>query len=288
MSTILVTGATGTIGRHVVGALLDAGASVRAAVRVPERATELRDSGAELVEFDYDRPETFAAAFDGVERAFILTPFVANFVDPVRAAVDSARSAGVRFLLRSTAHGADPQSPNPLARQHGETEQIVADSGIDWAVIQPTFFQDNVLAMQGHTIRGQGAFYGASAGGRTAYVASSDIGAVAAAILSDPGPHHGQRYVLTGPEAVTDEEVAGWVSEALGQIVRYVDRTPAEFAADLTTAGAPSWAVEAIVAVAGLKAAGWASRVSPAVEQITGRAPRRLADYVRRQAAESD
>ena len=271
MTRILVTGATGTNGRQIAARLLQGGFEVRAGVRRPDQASDLKARGAELVEFDYDRPETVTAAFQGVERAFLLTPFAEHFEEYVRLAVDAARAAGVTFLVRLSALGANPNSPMRLSAQHGRADRLVMESGIPACVLMPSFFMDNLVNFHGMSIKAMHTWYGASGSGRVSAVSSADISEVAAAILADPNGHAGQRYVLTGPEAISDADLAGRLSQALGRTVAYADLAPDQLKAGAMAQGTPEWQADDLVALEKVKAAGWAAAVSPAVERILGR-----------------
>ncbi len=284
MSKILVTGATGTIGSRVAQTLRQQGADVRVAVRAPTRARaqEFAAQGLEVAAFDFERPETIAAAVKGVDAIFLLTPFIEHFLDQVEAVVAAAKTAGVKFILRMSAFGAHPESPDSISREHGQCEERVKHSGLGWAVIQPTFFQDNFITFQGQGIVGTGAFYGASAGQKTAYIASADIAASAAAILLDPKAHQGKTYVLTGPSAHTDAEVAAALGELLGRAVGYVELTPEQLQGGLQQQGAPAWMAEHVVKLEGYKARGEAAATTPAVREITGREPESIKSFLSR------
>lgn len=271
MAKILVTGATGTVGSAVVKALRERDVDVRAGVHSPDKAADLRSAGAEVVECSFDKPGTLEAAFAGVDRVFLLTPFVNTMVAQVKAGVAAARQAGVKFLVRMSGAGADVSAPLNAGRWHGEADKLVAESGIPYALIQPTFFMDNLTKFHVPSVRGQGAFYGASGTGKTAYISSADIAAVAAAILLDPDQHVSRTYVLTGPEALSDEEVAALISKVAGREVKYVNLTADALAAGARQSGAPDWMVEALVGFEGVKANGWAAQVSPAVAEILGK-----------------
>ena len=249
---ILVTGATGTIGSQVARALLD--------------------RGAEVVPLDFDEPATLAGAFDGIDRLFLLTPFVETFLPQVEAAVSAAKAAGAKVVVRLSALGADPNADDGLAGQHGKAEEIVKGSGLDWVVVRPTFFADNVLTYQGAQVA-QGSFYGASHGGKVAYVSSRDIGEAVAAILAEPSRHVGQTYTLTGPTAVSDDEVAQLLTAIADRKIAYVDLSGEQLLQGQIDAGAPRWMAEHLVALEGVKAAGWAASTSDDIRRILGRDP---------------
>lgn len=286
MSKILVTGATGTIGRQVALALARDGVPVRAAVRDPAKAADLAEAGVELVSLDFSDPQRVAAAFDGVDRLFLLTPFVEHPMPMIDAVLTAARAAGVRHIVRLSAAGADASSQFALAREHGEIEAAVQHSGAGWTILQPTFFMDNLVNFGGaQTIAAEGRFYGAAGEGKSSYVSSADVGAVAATILRDPDPHHGRTYVLTGGEALSNHELAALVGELRGEPVTYVDLTLEQQRAGLEQQGVPGWMIDGFVGLEAVKRAGWAEAVSPVVQTILGRAPETYRTFLQRHLA---
>jgi len=282
---ILVTGATGTVGRQVAAALAHAGARVRAAVRNPADADDLRQAGAEVVAFDFSDTASVRAAVDGVGRIFLLTPFVQDSRPLVAAVVSAAKEAGVKTIVRMSALGADPNSDFALAADHGQAETLVKDSGLGWTVLQPTFFMDNVVTYGGATIAAEGALYGAAGEGRAAYVSTADIAEVAAAILQSPGEHRGQTYVITGAKAFADDEVATAVSDALGKPVRSIALTPEQQREGLLGMGTPGWMVDALVGLEGVKRNGWAAATTSVIADVLGRAPESLPAFLQRNRA---
>ena len=278
----LVTGATGTIGRQLVSELSRRGVEVRAAGHSRERIETLEGPGVEPIAVDLNEPEEVARALEDVHRMFLLTPFVPEFERQVANVVEAARAAAVDHIVRLSALGAAPGAELALAAEHGRCDELVKQSGIGWTILQPTFFQDNLIGYQVEPIRSQSAFYGASASGETAYVSSADIAAVAATILLDPAPHAGKTYALTGPEALSDFAVAEALSSTLGRKINYVDLSPQQLSAGMRESGTPGWIVDALVGLERVKSLGWASQVSPAVEQITGRPGERLQEFLTR------
>ena len=271
--TILVTGATGTIGRQVAQNLIARGVSIVVASRTPSRLADLVEQSGGLAEaraLDLEDSSTFDA-LEGMRTLFMVGPQSEGFGDTVAPVLAAAKEAGVTHVVRYSALGADRDAFFPLAREHGVGEEAVEASGIAWTILQPTFYQDNVIHFQGDAIRSTGAFYGASRDGKVAYVASADIAAVATEVLLQPGAHAGQRYVLTGPEALSDDEVASRLSDALGRSVRYVDIGDDAIADNLREAGTSAFMVESMVGLEQVKRNGWAAEVSPAVEELLGR-----------------
>lgn len=282
MGKILVTGATSTVGSLLVRELSRRGEEVRAVSRSIEELEKMRDLGVELLCGDLSIRADVDEALRGVDRVFLITPFVADFAAQVRTVVEAATEARIEHIVRLSVVGASPDADFEIARQHGRCDALVAASGVGWTVLQPNFFQDDLIEIHVGPIRSKSAFYGASGQGETAYVSAADVVASAAEILAEPSRHSGKTYVLTGPEALSDGKVAEVVSRALGRQVRYVDLSPQELSAGLRNSGAPAWVVDAIVGLEAVKSNGWAGRVSPAVEEITGRPGERYEEFVQR------
>ena len=220
-------------------------------------------------------------ALSGVDRLFLLTPFVEQPLPLVQAALSAAADAGVEFVLRMSAAGADPNALLALAKHHGEGEEIVKSSGIAWSIVRPNFFMDNLINFAGESIRKEGVFYGAAGGGKVSYVSSRDVAGSAAAILADPTPHAGKTYELTGPEPWSESEVAEIVGGATGKAVGYVTLEHGKLRARLLSLGLPDWAIDGMVGLEAVKAQGWAAAVSPDVRDLAGRSET-LADFAAR------
>lgn len=279
--TTLITGATGTVGGHTATQLLDAGAKgIRVGTRRKETAAAFAERGAEVVQLDLEQPSSLGDAFAGVKRLLLVGPMPKDFGAATAEVIDAAKAAGVEFVLRISALGADATSEqNHLAKQHGIAEEHLKKSGLGYTILQPTFFADNFINFQGDAIRGQSTIYGASGEGKASYIDSEDIGRVSARILSEPDAHDGKTYVLTGPAAHSDAEIAALLSDVLGRTVRYVDLPPEQLLAGMKQGGLPDWLAESLVALEDVKKQGWAADVSPAVEQITGKKPGPVRDY---------
>ncbi|MFE9674875.1 NAD(P)H-binding protein [Streptomyces sp. NPDC006259] len=211
---ILLTGATGQVGRHVTEGLAASGHRVRALTRSPEAAA--LPAGVEVVQGDLERPDTLAAALEGIERMYLFpVPETAHEVATL------ARKAGVRHIvvLSSSSVLSDDEA-NHSARHHRTVERAVEDSGVEWTFVRPDEFAGNVLWKWGHSIRTENvvrAPYGRAA---RALVHEADVAAVAVAALLEDG-HAGARYEVTGPRALTQVEQVGVLAEVLGREIRF-------------------------------------------------------------------
>ena len=282
-STILVTGATGTIGSEVVKALAaKPGVTVRIGVRSAAKADKLAAPNVVPVDFDFARPETIAAAVKGVDLVFLLTPFSADQVEHGRAVVEAAKAAGVKHIVKLSAMGADNEPGIQLGRWHRETEKLVEASGISYTILRPGNFMDNFINF--YPPGPDGNIYVPFGTAAVSYIDARDVAAVAAAVLTEEG-HYGKAYDLTGPEAITTAEVAKAIGEASGRTVKYVDVPEEATSKAMLDMHMPRWMVDAMMELYGITKAGYASGVSPLVKQITGRAPRTFAEFARDHAA---
>ena len=261
---ILVTGASGTVGREVVGALAAAGAQFKAGYR--SRPQNIPDK-VESVAIDFDKPETIAPALRGVDTVFLLS----NMVEPEKRVVDEAKRAGVKKIVKLSVNGAAEEAFT-FARWHRAVEKHIEGSGLGWTFLRPSGFMQNFDNYMGDTIRKQGAFYTATGPrGAGAHIDARDIGAAAAAVLT--GGHEKKAYELTGPRAITYDEAARILSQAAGREIRHVAITPDQFREGALAMGMPAPYVDALVDLDRAYSTGALLQVTGMVKALTGRDP---------------
>lgn len=272
--TILVTGATGTVGRHVVDHLIAAGERVRALTRDPAAARLRLPDGVEVVAGDLAAPETLALALDGVTGLHLIN-FDAGASGPAplqtgAQIIEQAARAGVRrvTVLRGGAEGS--------------VEQAVRASALDWTFLKPVEFMSAALDWAA-SIRTEGVVREPFAGRLSATVHEAAVAAVAAAVLVGGG-HAGEALVLTGPAVLTPPEKAHAIGAAIGRAVRFVELTEAQARERWQAAGAPDEMIEVLVAVYGHTPAQFYT-VVPTVERVTGHPPRTFAQWATEHAA---
>lgn len=270
--TLLLTGATGTVGGHLADQLRKKQVSARLLVRDPAAASHLAAPTAELVTADLKDALTTSAALQGIETAFLLTPAGPDSVRLQRQFIDVAADSGVKHVVKVSALGASPDSPVQLGRWHAEIEAHLKASGLTWTILQPHSFMQNLLASAA-TIRAAGAWYGCSGDGAYSAIDARDVAAAAAAILPSPELHEGQTYLLTGPEPVTQADQAKALTRALDRTIRYIDLPPDQFREGMIAAGLPEWLADDLVGLQQFFSTGHAADVSPVVEVLTGSPP---------------
>jgi uncharacterized protein YbjT (DUF2867 family) len=269
-NTILVTGSTGKVGSQVVQQLAADGINVRAAVQATSKINAIKRVGAEPAVIDFKRPGTFQPALRGVERIFMVTPFVPNMVEIAANLVEEIKKAGIKQIVRLSAMGADAEPAITLGRWHREAEKVIEASGIDYTFLRPNMFMQNYLSMP--TIKAQGAFYMPTGDGKASYVDTRDIAAVAVAALTKSG-HEGKAYEVTGPAALDNYQVAEILSKVTGKKIDYVSVSDDDARKGMRNADIPEWAIDVLLELYGIQRAGYTSHISPAVEQVTGKKP---------------
>jgi uncharacterized protein YbjT (DUF2867 family) len=236
---ILVTGATGTVGREVVDQLLAAGAEVRATTRAPDTAH--LPAGVDVQRVDLREPATLAGAFDGVDRAYLfpvpgaLAPFLDHAAD---------RGLDRIVLLSSDAVGREPV--NHIGRVHAECEYAVVTSGLPWTLLRPGAFMSNDLRWAAE-IRATGVVRAPYGQGATAPIDERDIAAVAVRALLG-GDEPGRTYRLSGPESLTVTDRIGLIGAATGRDVHFEELSPQD-AREQWAAFMPTEVVDGLLAV---------------------------------------
>jgi uncharacterized protein YbjT (DUF2867 family) len=273
-TTVLVTGATGNIGREVLRALADRGVAVRAGARTPSRV-EARP-GVTPTLLDYDQPDTFAAAFDGVDGlALLMPPFSpADELMQARMLVDAARKAGVQHIVKLSVMSADA---NPQSA-HRQAELYIEESGIAYTHLRPNFYMQNFNMYYADDVR-RGEIYLPAGDGKQSLVDSRDVGDAFAVVFTTPG-HQQSAYNLTGAEALDHYEIAAILSRALSRDVTYVAPSADEYRETMQAKGVPEAQIESIIALYdGIVARGWAATIAPELGQLLGRTPRSFEQY---------
>ena len=236
--TILVTGATGQLGRLVVDDLIARGvepSAIRAGARDVARAADLADRGVQVVALDYDAPETVAAAVDGVDRLLLISSSeVGKRAVQHQAVIDAARAAGVAKLVYTSASKATT-SDLVLAPEHKATEEAIAASGIPAVILRNNWYTENYVPDVARA-KDTGVIAASVGEGRVASASRIDYAEAAAVALTED-EHIGRVYELGGDVAWSFDELAAAASEVTGREVRYTPLTTAEHAVALEAAG---------------------------------------------------
>ncbi|MGW2303583.1 NmrA family NAD(P)-binding protein [Streptomyces sp. NPDC001809] len=251
--SIVVTGATGRLGRLVIDALLAdpavAAGSVAAVVRDKEKAADLAERGIELRIADYSRPETLAGAFGAGDRVLLISGSeVGRRVAQHAAVIDAAKAAGVAQLAYTGVLGGD-EADFDLAAEHKATERLIRDSGLPFTFLRNGWYTENYTENLAPVLA-HGAVVANAGEGRIASAARADYAAAAAAVLTGPAEEHlGQVYELSGDTAWSLAEYAAELSARTGREITYRAVPAEEHLAILTGAGVPAPFAEILVDV---------------------------------------
>ena len=271
--TIGITGVTGRLGGRVARRLAAEGVKQRLLARDPSRVPQL--PGADVARASFGEPPDVEAALSGVPTVLMVSASeTPDRVEQHRAFVDAAAAAGVRHLVYISFYGAAPDCVFTLGRDHYATEQHIRGSGMTFTFLRDNLYADFLPALAGD----DGVIRGPAGDGRVAAVAQDDIADAAVAVLLNVAAHEGATYSLTGPAALSLDEVAA----VLGSGVRYQPETVDEAYASRAIYGAPDWQVDAWVSTYTAIAAGELAEVTGDIAELTGRPATSLAELLAR------
>lgn len=281
---ILVTGAAGTTGRALIQTLVEQGQPVRAWVRQPQQAQLWADQAlVQVVAGDLADATVQAQALRGVRAMYLVSSAAPDSAALQQGLIDAARQAGVQRVVKHSGLGASADSPIHLARWHAAIEQHLQQSGLEYVILRPHFFMQNLLWDAG-SVQQQQTIMAPMGDAAMSMIDVRDIAAVAAQVLTR-SQHVNEVLELTGPAAVSYHDIARELSLSLERPVRYQSISAADYRAGLTQAGMPAWFVDDMSTMFEFFASGQAGFISPAVASHTGQAGRTLAAFIREHAA---
>lgn len=269
---ILVTGAGGTVGGELTKRLSSAEVPFRAAYHSADKLDAARARGLDAAGIDFSRPESLRPALRGVDSIFLLS---GNMPDQTRFEINAVReavNAGVKRIVKLSVWDAGGVAFS-FARTHRAVEREIESSGLAWTFLRPNGFMQNLSNFHAAGIKAAGAFHLCGAGTPISHIDARDVAAVAATVLADGGDHAGKAYDLSGPEALTYQQIAGKLSKALGRKIACVEISPADFRKAMVQSGTPDALADAVVDLTRYYVDGRAGRVTPWVRQVTGRDP---------------
>ena len=292
--TILVTGATGTVGSEVVKQLAaissSSGYNVRAAVHSNNKSDQLRQldsEDVEIVDLDYTKQETVAHALNNVDKIFLQTLPTPNVADICSNIINEAKKNGVKYVVKLSAMGADSEPRSTVLRLHGEEEKIIEDSGIPYTFLRPPAYMQNFVTQFGHTIKTQNAFYVPAGDAKMSFIDSRDIAAVTAEILtkdnheSSRQHYENKAYDITGPDAMSYGQAADILSSEAGKKILYVNITEEDARKGMNQIGMSNWFIDIMMELFRIIRAGYGSETTTVVEDITGRKPISFAQFAK-------
>jgi uncharacterized protein YbjT (DUF2867 family) len=279
MTTILVTGATGTVGSEVVKQLVSSSdnnnITIRAAIHSQNKADNFKQyKTVQTVNMDYNKSETIADALNHVDKLFLLTlpaPDIAIYSNLVK---EIRKYAGINHVVKLSSMGAETGLETIIGRIHTEEEKIIEESGIPFTFLRPPAFMQNFITQFGYTIKTQDAFYVPAGDAKISFVDARDVAAVSVrALTSDSQQHIGKTYAITAQEAISYGQAAEILSKEVGRRISYVDIPEEDARKGMEENGMDAWLIDAILEFYSIIKASRASQTTNVVEQITGHKP---------------
>lgn len=271
---VLVLGATGTAGEPLVDALRARDVVVRVATRRPAAARDRIDDDTECVEFDFERPETWGATLEAVDRLFLLVPPSIG-VARVRDFIDAAARVGVQQIAFLSILGADSLPVLP----HRRIERHLERAALAWTTLRASWFMQNLSEIHRAEIVERDEIFVPAGDGPVSLTDARDVAAVAATVLCEPG-HENRAYDVTGPDALTFADVATAFSDVLDRRITYADPSRLAFAKRMYQRGYDPGFIAFMVAEYSVIRLGVAGRTTRDVARVLGREPRTVREFV--------
>lgn len=277
---ILVTGATGTVGSQVAKQLCERGVQAVAAVHTAGKATAIEAHCAEVRVADYHDEAQVAELFRGVRKVFLATPVTPDQIELGDRLIAAADAAGVDHIVKLSIIGADEEPGIMMGRWHRHMEKVIEGSGMRWTFLRPNCFMQDYAGSWGSAIGPEGRITLPTGGGKMSFIDARDVAAVAVEALLGDG-HDGRAYTLTGEVALSNAQIAELFTHVLERPVQFVDVPEADARAGLERAGAPEPLVTAVLELWALQKRGGSAVVTGTFEELTGRSPGSLSQFIR-------
>ena len=276
---ILVTGASGTVGRAVLDEVRKSGQSFKAMYRSEEDARRTHADVATVVA-DFKEKESLRSALLDIQTVYLVCSPIPELVELESNVIDACRESGVRHVVLNSALGAEDY-PKSYPGWHRKVEDKLKTSGMGYTIFRPNSFMQNILAYSAPSICAQSAFFAAMGTARTSFLDVRDIAVVVAKVLASPGQHAGQIYELNGPEAVTNAELAERISQEAGRPVKYVDIPEAAQRKAMQDLGMPEWQITALLELQQYYTGGRGGEVTDVLPRLLGRSPKTLNEFLK-------
>lgn len=275
---IIVTGVSGTVGSAVLLELQKSGQPVRAMFRNLEDARKAPSSTATVVG-DFADKDSLHSAFAGADVLFLVCSPIPQLIELESNAIEVAAASGVKHIVLNSALGAGKYDKS-FPSWHRKVEEKLAATKLNYTILRPNGFFQNIVTYNAPTILSQNAFYGSTGDAKISILDVRDVALAAAHILADPSSHNRQIYELNGPEALTNDDVAVSLSRLLGRTIQYVDLLDATFRNALAGAGLPEWQVNALLELQQYYRSGKCAEVTNVLSDLLGRPSIKLDQFL--------
>jgi len=293
MDSILVTGATGTVGSEVVKQLALSSSSIdkkiiRAGVHSLNKVDKLKQYKlVEIVNMDYYKSETITTVLQNIDKLFWLTPLTLNTTQISSNLVKEAQKTDIKHIVKLSVMGADFETATTIARLHRQEEKIIEESGIPYTFLRPVGFMQNFINFFGQTIKNQNAFYLPAGDGKVSFVDVRDIAAVAVKTLvanDNDNQHIGKAYGITGDELLTYKQAAEILSKEVGKKINYVHISDEDARKAMNGIGMEDWLIDGMMELYSIIKDGHAEQITNTVEQILGKKPGSFSQFAKEYA----
>jgi uncharacterized protein YbjT (DUF2867 family) len=280
---ILITGASGSVGKAVLQEAIRKESKVRAMYRSKDEAAKA-PSGSEAVLADYADKESLSKALNGVSSVYVVCSPIPQLVELESNILDACKKAGVKHVVLNSALGAGDY-PKSFPSWHRKVEDKLKGMGLSYTILRPNGFLQNIVTYNAPSIRAQGAFYVAMGDAKVSYLDVGDIAVVAVKALQG-GAHTGKTYELNGPEAISNQELAKRISRVAGRTVNYGDIPELAQREAMLSMGLPEWQVTALLELQQYYKQGGGAKTDGLLQSLIARAPVTLDQYLAANAKE--
>ncbi len=280
---ILITGASGNVGKTVLQEVAKSGAQHRAMYRSAAEAAKA-SAGTETVVADFAKPETLGAALKNVNSVYLVCSPIPELVQLESNMIDACVAAGVKHVVQNSALGAGDYDKS-FPSWHRKVEEKLKGARLSWTILRPNSFHQNVVAFFAPTIRTQAVFYNSMRDAKNSFLDVRDVAAVAAKSLAG-GEHAGKIYELNGPEAINYTELAKKISKVAVREVKYVDIPMDAQKKAMLDQGMPEWLTTALLDLQQYYRSGKGGETDGLLQKLLGRAPITMDEFLKENAAE--
>ncbi|HKW61904.1 MAG TPA: SDR family oxidoreductase [Candidatus Acidoferrum sp.] len=273
----LVTGASGALGRAVLTEVAKSGADHRAMYRSASDAAQA-PAGTSTVIADFSMKDTLPPALEGVHSVFLVCSPIPQLIELEWNMIDACAAAGVGHIVLSSALGAREWRKS-FPSWHRRVEDKLKTTKISFTILRPNSFHQNVVTYFAPSVRSQGVFHSSMGNASVSFLDVRDIAVVAAKSLAG-GDHSGQTYELNGPEALTYSELAEKIAKHSGRDVRYVDIPAEKQRRAMLDRGLPEWHADALLDLQAYYLKGKGGKIDGLLEQLIGRPPITMGEFL--------
>lgn len=268
----LVTAANGNVGSSLVKILKRAGVEFSAGVRNAHNANQLISQGIDCCELDFSLPETLEKSMQGVSKLYLILPLHEKMVEWASATIEAAKNAKVEYIVRQSGLGAGEENYS-LGSLQNQIDQMVINSNVNYSILRPNSFMQNYSVFYAQIIRQVSAIMLPNGDSSISLIDARDVAMCAAALLGRPERHSGKIYDLTGPHALTNQEIAASISEVTGKSIMYIPIGEDTARTGMESYGVSNWMIDVMLSLNEYIKSGKAALINSTVHELIGHDP---------------